>query len=318
LETSNITSTSSDSPPMSLNEATHLCRAMRDKHLYRRSHPSTGDSSDSEEEEEEGDDDDDDDPMSDEDSKLVSMDTFDTPQSISVYENVRWTLVRPPPSPTPSAATNAQGAAPLTSAPEPSLLVRKYGLSGSMLLAKQRFCMADPEPIHIDPRAFRATKNKERTTETIIPDCSEQVEFLFDANPTSLPLIEVVSPSVNEVDFSLTNALAKVMPLLHSPPTHLHVALNTDPVELLPSLMPLPLCKTDSADSSIVSDCVTMRCDEINLAKPNSYGPQEIDNVVPTTGVGSCVTPCCSSTVRSVGTASEGRRVSSSDSTVQF
>lgn len=298
---------------MSLDEATHLCRIMRDKNFYGRHHPSTEDSSDSEEGEEEKDDDDD--PMSDEDSKLVTVDTFDTPQTISHYENVRWTLVRPPPSPVPSAATNAIGAAPPTSAAEPSLLVRKYGLSGSMLLAKQRFCMADPEPIHIDPRAFRATKNKERTIENILPDCTEQVEFLPDANPTSLALTEVVHDLVDAIDFSLTCGLVEVIPLLHSS-TQLHMALHTDPVESLPPLMPLSLCKTDSTVSSIVSDCVYMTCDADNLVKLSSLPPREVGDVVPATGVGSCATSSCSSTVRSERVVIKEGRASPCDSTV--
>uniref|UniRef100_A0A158R8Q0 F-actin monooxygenase n=1 Tax=Taenia asiatica TaxID=60517 RepID=A0A158R8Q0_TAEAS len=314
LETSNITSTSSESPPMSLDEAMHLCRTMREKNLYRRHHPSTGGSSDSEEGEEE--EDDDDDPMSDEDSKIVTVETFDTPQPISHYENVRWTLVRPPPSPVPSTATNAAGATSPTSAAEPSLLVRKYGLSGSMLLAKQRFCMADPEPIHIDPRAFRATKNKERTTETILPDCTEQVEFLPDTNPTSLPLTEVVHPLVDGVDFSLTYELVKVIPLLYSSSTQFCVALHTDPVESLPPLMPLSQCKTDSIASSIVSDCVYMRFGADNLAKPNHHASQEVGDVIPTTAVGSCATPSCSSTLWSERAVIKGRGTSDSDSTV--
>nr|CDS18985.1 protein MICAL 3 [Echinococcus granulosus] len=314
LTTSNITSTASESPPMSLDEAKHLCCIMREKNLYRRHHPSTGSSSGSREEEEEKEDDDDD-SMSDEDSKLVNMDTFDTPQPISEYENVRWTLVRPPPSPVSSVATNAIGAVSSTSAAEPSLLVRKYGLSGSMLLAKQRFCMADPEPIHIDPRAFRATRNKERTIETTLPDCTEQVEFLPDANLTSLPLAEVGHPSVDGIDFSLTYGLVKVIPP-HSSSTQLNVALHTDPVEPLPSLVSLPPCKTDSTASSIMSECVYMRCDPDNFAETNPHAPQGMSDLVPATSVLSCATPSCSSTVQSESVVLEGRRASTSDSTV--
>ncbi|CAL8099909.1 unnamed protein product [Calicophoron daubneyi] len=69
------------------------------------------------------------------------------------------------------------------------------------LAAKQRFCMEPPKPLSIDPRNFIATRNLERTTTTVLADCSEECEYLEDC-PISQPKIDVVR---NEVKFSASD-----------------------------------------------------------------------------------------------------------------
>lgn len=220
--TSNITSSRSGSPPISVEEATQLCRVRRDESFYFRHHPPSESSSSSGDSE------------SSEDSQISTVDTFDTPQPAPEYANARWTLLRSHSSESTTAPTTTINT---TTPAEPSPLVQKYGLSGHLLLAKQRFCMADPEPIRIDSKAFRAMKNKERTTETILPDSTEVLEHIFDAIPIFLPLTNDVAHPSTLMEYSSPSELVTIIPLVCSP-NHLHLPVYTllfDPMISIPS-----------------------------------------------------------------------------------
>ncbi|VDD75846.1 unnamed protein product, partial [Mesocestoides corti] len=227
---SSSSSKTSDPPPINVEEASRLCRSIRAEALYRRNHPSEDEQSSSDEEESDG--------YSDCDPAV--SDTFDTPQQVSDYENVRWTLARPPLSPT-TAAENASTA-------EPSALVLKYGLSGSLLLAKQRFCMEAPEPIRIDSRAFRASKNKERTEETSLPDCSEKVEFILDFFPICASLTNSCS-FYEVVEFYTPINWVVVSPQICLPSHNFGVTVHHSPVEMMFSSLSLAPHKPDSRNS---------------------------------------------------------------------
>ena len=242
---------------MSIEEATRICQNRRDENVYRCHHSPKDSLSATSEEDEEGDDiDAENSSNSDEDSQIVSIGSFDNPQPIAEYENVRWTLVRPPSS-TDLFPTTSTITAPSSSTVEFSPLVQKYGLTGSLLMAKQRFFMADPEPIRIDSRSFRAAKNKERTTETILPDCTEQVDFLPEATSISLPLTYVDSSLNNETDFSRRLEITKIIPSLYCPsPNKMNLTLNTNPMEPLIPVLSVPPLKTESLVSSIVGESI--------------------------------------------------------------
>lgn len=183
-----------------------LCRALRADALYRRHHEVDEDREESSCSE-----------SSDDGVGVTTTATadnscqFDRPQSISEYENARWTLLRPPPSP-PSISV-AQEASPL---------VQKYGLSGSMLSAKQRFCLEAPKPISIDPRAFLASRNRERTTENTLPDCAESLQSIPSITAVLAPQ-STCSPHLNGDTLSTVppETSVKIIPIVCEPLTSL-------------------------------------------------------------------------------------------------
>ncbi|KAM3186931.1 hypothetical protein ACTXT7_003336 [Hymenolepis weldensis] len=248
--TGNIISSGFDeSPIISMDEATQLCRIRRDENLYLRHHPPTESSSktysgDSE---------------SDEDSRISTVETFDTPQQAPDYVNARWTLLRPyspgESNPTPTTL-NPSNISNINSV-EPSPLVQKYGLSAPVLLAKQRFLMADPEPIRIDSKAFRAGKNKERTTETIIPDCTEELGCIPEVVPITLPLTDDLAHSSTLMNFHFPSERVKIIPRVCSP-THLNLPVHNLSIEPMISLPPLHSPKSDTLSSPVVTENVHM------------------------------------------------------------
>ncbi|VDN98104.1 unnamed protein product [Rodentolepis nana] len=272
--TSNILSSGFDeSPLISMEEATHLCRIRRDENLYLRHHPPTESSSETYS----------DDSQSDEDSRISSAEIFDTPEQAPEYANARWTLMRPhsPGDSNPPPTNFNSPTITNINSVESSPLVQKYGLSAPILLAKQRFLMADPEPIRIDSVAFRASKNKERTTETTLPDCTEEVSYIPGVIAITLPLIDVLEPSSTLLDHYTSSELVAITPQVSSLPTYLNLPVLNLPIQPMISLSPLNPPISDTVNSSIVEENEFMAFDQSIESRPVRNGTITIVDTLP-------------------------------------